>query len=70
MLGFPCVPDGKESACNAGGLRFNSWVRMIPWRRKWQPTPEILAWRIPWTEEPGGLHTAHGVAKSQTQLSS
>ena len=21
----------------------------------------ILAWRIPWTEEPGGLHTVHGV---------
>ena len=29
----------------------------------------ILAWKIPWTEEPGGLHTVHGVAKSQTQLS-
>ena len=26
----------------------------------------ILAWRIQWTEEPGGLH---GVAKSQTRLS-
>ena len=26
----------------------------------------ILAWRIPWTEEPGGL--LHGVAQSQTQL--
>ena len=26
----------------------------------------ILAWRIPWTEEPGGLQ---GVAKSWTQLS-
>ena len=25
----------------------------------------ILAWRIPWTEEPGGLH---GVAKSQARL--
>ena len=27
----------------------------------------ILAWRIPWTELPGGLHTGHGhgVAKSQ-----
>ena len=25
----------------------------------------ILAWRIPWTEEP----TAHGLAKSQTWLS-
>ena len=29
----------------------------------------ILAWRIPWTEEPGRLHTVHGVAKSQTWLS-
>ena len=28
----------------------------------------ILAWKIPWTEEPGGLHTADGVAKSRTQL--
>ena len=26
----------------------------------------ILAWRTPWTEEPGGLH---GVTKSQTQPS-
>ena len=25
----------------------------------------ILAWKIPWTEEPGGA-TAHGVAKSWT----
>ena len=31
----------------------------------------VLAWRIPWTEEPGGgvEATVHGVAKSQTQLS-
>ena len=26
----------KESACNAG---FDSWLRKIPWRRKWQPHP-------------------------------
>ena len=26
------------------------------------------AWRIPWTEEPSGLHTVHGVAKSQILL--
>ena len=26
----------------------------------------VLAWEIPWTEEPDGLHTVHGVAKSQT----
>ena len=24
----------------------------------------ILAWRIPWTEEPGGLYTVHEVAES------
>ena len=28
----------------------------------------ILAWRIPWTEEPGGLQSM-GSQKSQTQLS-
>ena len=27
----------------------------------------ILSWRIPWTEEPGGLQV-HRVTKSQTQL--
>ena len=28
----------------------------------------ILAWKIPWTEEPGGLQSAHRVANSQTGL--
>ena len=28
----------------------------------------IVAWRIPWTEEPGQA-TVHGVAKSRTRLS-
>ena len=28
----------------------------------------VLAWRIPWTEEPGGP-AVHGVAKSQARLS-
>ena len=38
---------------------FDPWVRKIPWRREWQPTP--LAWRIPWTEKPGRLQSMHGV---------
>ena len=29
-------------------------IRKIPWRREWLPTP---VWRIPWTEEPGGLQS-------------
>ena len=29
----------------------------------------IPTWEIPETEDPGGLHTVHGVAKSQTRQS-
>ena len=32
------------------------------------PDSSILAWEIPWTEEPGGLQSV-GSQKSQTQLS-
>ena len=28
----------------------------------------ILAWRTPWTEEPGGLPTVHGVARIRHDL--
>ena len=31
------------------------------------PHSSTLAWKIPWTEEPG--RTVHGVAKSRTRLS-
>ena len=34
---------------------FDPWVRKIPWRREWLPTPIFWLGRIPWTEEPGGL---------------
>ena len=39
---FPGGSAGKEPACQCRRYRhgFNSWVRRIPWRRKWQPTPE------------------------------
>ena len=30
------------------------------------PHSSTLAWKIPWTEEPGGVH---GVARSRTRLS-
>ena len=31
------------------------WVGKIPWRRKTATHSNILAWKIPWTEEPGRL---------------
>ena len=37
---------------------FNPWIRKIAWSRKWLPThPSILAWKIPWAEEPGGIQS-------------
>ena len=39
---FPGGSDGKESACNAGGQKFDPWLRKIPWRREWQSTPVFL----------------------------
>ena len=35
-FGSPCL----DRQC--GRPRFNPWVRKIPWRRKWQPTPVFL----------------------------
>ena len=34
----------KNSPANAGDIRgkFHPWVRKIPWRREWQPTPVLL----------------------------
>ena len=40
-----CLPrwlSGKESACQCRRLGFHPWIRKIPWRRKWQPTPVFL----------------------------
>ena len=37
--------------------RFDPWVGKIPWRRKMTTHSSILAWAIPWTEEPGGLQS-------------
>ena len=53
--GFPDGLDGKELVCNAGDL--GSIPGKILWRRERLPTPVFLTWRIPGTEEPGGLHS-------------
>jgi len=47
------------------------WVQSLAWEdplEKGMATySSVLAWRIPWTEEP--VELVHGVAKSQTRLS-
>ena len=50
-----------------------TWVQFLgqedPLEKERATHSSIRAWENPWTEEPGRLHTAHGVAKSWTQLS-
>ena len=49
------------------------WVRSLgredPLQEEMATHSSLLAWRIPWTEEPVGLHTVHGVTKSWTRMS-
>ena len=51
------VAQQKRICLQRRGCRLDPWVKKIPWRRKWQPTPAFLAWKIPWAEEPGGLES-------------
>ena len=37
--------------------RCDPWIRKMPWRREWQPTPVFLPREFPWTEKPGGLQS-------------
>ena len=46
------LPAMQETQKRCG---FDPWVRKIPWRRAWQPTPVFLPRESPWTEEPGRL---------------
>ena len=36
---------------------FHPWVGKIPWKKKIATHSSILAWKIPWTEEPGRLQS-------------
>ena len=57
IMGFPHRSVGKESACNAGDLgSVPGWGRS-PGEGNGYPFSTILAWRIPWTEEPGRLQS-------------
>ena len=47
-------------------MRVGSLGREDPLEKGMATHASILAWRIPWAEEPGRA-TVHGVAKSRTQ---
>ena len=48
--GFQVALVVKNPSTNARDIKrcgFNPWIRKIPWRRKWQPTPVILPGKSP-----------------------
>ena len=60
--------SSKESTCQAEDVGLVLWVRQNPLEKKMVTHSSILAQKIPWTEEPGGIQST-GSQKSQTQLS-
>ena len=40
--GFPGGSEVKETACQCRRPRFNPWIRKIPRKKEWQPTPVFL----------------------------
>ena len=70
-VGFPGDASGKESTCQCRRLKscgFGTWVRKIPLEEGTATHPSILAWRIPWTKEPGRKAAVHRVTQSWTWL--
>ena len=65
-MNFAFGSDGKASVYNEGDP-----VPSLGWEDPLEKEMAIhsrtIAWKIPWTEEPGRLfYGVHGVAKSQT----
>ena len=65
MVKNPPANAGKASSIPGLG-RFS---REDPLEKERTTHSSILAWEIPWTEDPAGSHGVHGVTRSQTQLS-
>ena len=64
--GFPGGLEGKESACSAGDLGSTlGWGD--PLEEGMATLSSILAWRIPWTEDTGGLQFMESQESDMTE---
>ena len=69
FIKLPWSLRGKEPACNVRDLgSILGLGRSISWIWKWLPTPVFLPGEFPGQRSYSPWATAHGVAKSQTQL--
>ena len=56
LVGFPGGSDGKASVCNAGDLGLIPGSGRSP-GKDMATNSSTLAWKIPWTEDPGRLQS-------------
>ena len=60
LVGFPGGTSSKEPTCQCRRHKRN-WVQSLGWEdpleKEMTTHSSILAWSIPWTEEPGGLQS-------------
>ena len=49
----------KNPPADARHVR-DTWVKKIPWRRAWQPTPIFLPGEFPWAEGPDRFYSPWG----------
>ena len=56
-LGPPRWHHGKEPACQGWGRKSQSLGRDDPLEEEIETHFSILAWKVSWTEEPGGLQS-------------
>ena len=59
LSGLPPWLSGKESTCSAGDMGDAGLILGLgrPLEKEMETHSSILAWKIPWTEEPGGLES-------------
>jgi len=66
-MGLPRRISGKESFCQCRShrrRRFNPWGGKIPLGKEMATPSSILAWEIPWRQEPGGHSSPWGSQES------
>ena len=63
VLGTSLVAQTIETLSAMQETRVQSLGREDPLEKEIATHSSTLAWKIPWTEEPGRLHTVHGLQR-------
>ena len=65
-MGFPVSSAGKESICNSGDPGLILGSERSSGKENGYPL-QYSAWKIPWTEEPGGVQSMGSQKSDMTE---